>query len=282
MVMKRVGFVLLLAALTASAQVRSSSPQHGGRFAAPAGGRGFSAPPARSAAPSWRGGGGFFGDRDHDRNRGVRVGNWTFRTVPSRPGCPGFNCVSYPYYPSYYPSVVVPYYPSYGYSVYDMGQPGVPPPPSNDYIYADNGASQSQSSAGAQASAYDAGYAAGLQTATGTASRYGNHYLDSRENAPAAAPPQPTVWEAPAAKPSQPATRNYTSAAPAAVSPATVLIFKDGHTVEVHNYAIIGQTLWNLSEQMARKIPLADLDLDATAKANDERGVAFKIPGPQK
>lgn len=275
MVMKRVGFVLLLAALTASAQMRGSR-QHGPGVA-PSGGRGFSAP-ARSAAPTWRGGGGFFfGDRDHDRNRGVRVGNWTFRTVPARPGCPGFNCVSYPYYPSYYPTYAVPYYPSYGYSVYDMGQPGVPPP-SNDYIYADNGASQAQSSAGAQASAYDAGYAAGLQSAAGTASRYGDHYLDSREN-PQPAPPQPSVWEAPAAKPSQPATRSYTSSAPAPMLPATVLVYKDGRTVEVHNYAIIGQTLWNLSEQMARKIPLADLDLDATAKANDDRGVAFKIPG---
>jgi hypothetical protein len=57
-----------------------------------------------------------------------------------------------------------------------------------------------------------------------------------------------------------------------------VLVFKDGHTSEVHNYAIIGTTLWNLSESSARKIPLSELDLDATIKANDDRGLSFKVP----
>lgn len=61
--------------------------------------------------------------------------------------------------------------------------------------------------------------------------------------------------------------------------PATVLVFRDQHKEEVTNYAIVGQTLWNFSEQHARKIPLSDLDLAATTKANDERGVDFRIPG---
>lgn len=207
-------------------------------------------------------------------NNGVRVGNWTFRTGPPRRGCPGFNCVSYPYYPSYYPVYAVPYLPTYGYSVYDMQAAQPPQPQAPQYIYADNGASQ--------ASAYDAGYAAGLQTAAGASSRYGDHYLDSRESPqpsqPAAqsapAPPQPLVTEIP-----PPASRRYTSSAPAPISPATVLVFKDGHTAEIHNYAIIGTTLWNLSESSARKIPLSELDVDATVKANDERGVTFKLPG---
>ncbi len=60
--------------------------------------------------------------------------------------------------------------------------------------------------------------------------------------------------------------------------PATVLVFKDQHIQEVRNYAIIGQTLWVFSEQHAKKIPLAQLDLPATTKLNDERGVEFRLP----
>ena len=47
---------------------------------------------------------------------------------------------------------------------------------------------------------------------------------------------------------------------------------------EVQNYAIVGQTLWNFSPQRTEKIPLSQLDLAATIKANDERGVDFRLP----
>jgi hypothetical protein len=57
--------------------------------------------------------------------------------------------------------------------------------------------------------------------------------------------------------------------------PNIVLVYRDGHRVEIHNYAIVGQTLWIFSEERARKIPLADLDLDATRQVNEERGVEF-------
>ena len=62
-------------------------------------------------------------------------------------------------------------------------------------------------------------------------------------------------------------------------SPATVLVFRDQRQQEVQNYAIVGQTLWNFAPQHTQKIPLSDLDLAATAKANDERGVDFRVPG---
>jgi hypothetical protein len=58
----------------------------------------------------------------------------------------------------------------------------------------------------------------------------------------------------------------------------TVLVFRDKHTQEVQNYALIGQTLWILNEEKATKIPLADVDVPATVKANDERGVDFRVP----
>jgi hypothetical protein len=59
----------------------------------------------------------------------------------------------------------------------------------------------------------------------------------------------------------------------------TVLVFRDQHKQEVQNYAIIGQTLWTFAPQHSQKIPLSALDIPATEKANDERGVTFRIPG---
>jgi hypothetical protein len=65
---------------------------------------------------------------------------------------------------------------------------------------------------------------------------------------------------------------------PAASSKPTELVFRDKHTEEVQNYAIAGQTLWVLTEQLARKIPLSELDVAATKKANEDRGVEFELP----
>jgi hypothetical protein len=58
----------------------------------------------------------------------------------------------------------------------------------------------------------------------------------------------------------------------------TELVFKDGHTVEVANYAIVGDTLYDMTEGHRRRVPLADLDLNATVQANDNRGVDFRVP----
>ena len=70
------------------------------------------------------------------------------------------------------------------------------------------------------------------------------------------------------------------SRAPAAREPATptILMFRDGTKQEVENYAIVGQTVWLFNEQRARKVPLSSIDVDATAKANDERGLSFQVP----
>jgi len=51
--------------------------------------------------------------------------------------------------------------------------------------------------------------------------------------------------------------------------------------VEVQDYAIQGQTLWVFSNQMTRRVPLADLDLAATERVNGERGVEFVSPNTQ-
>ncbi len=59
---------------------------------------------------------------------------------------------------------------------------------------------------------------------------------------------------------------------------ATVLVFRDRHTEEIENYAVVGRTLWVFTEQRARKIPIATLDVPATTKANDARGIDFRLP----
>ena len=65
---------------------------------------------------------------------------------------------------------------------------------------------------------------------------------------------------------------------PVTAQPSTVLIFKDGHQSDVINYAIVGDTLFDFGAGRTHKILLADLDLAATRKANDDHGVDFQIP----
>ncbi|MFZ0774412.1 MAG: hypothetical protein WCA49_21775 [Candidatus Sulfotelmatobacter sp.] len=69
-----------------------------------------------------------------------------------------------------------------------------------------------------------------------------------------------------------------TDPAPERPQPPTTLVFKDGHQLEVDNYAIVSQTLYDLTPGHPRKIALADLDLAATEKQNDDRGVTFQLP----
>src|SRR5580704_8027741 len=58
---------------------------------------------------------------------------------------------------------------------------------------------------------------------------------------------------------------------------ATVLVFRDGHKQEVSNYAIMGQTVY-VFDNRTQKIALTDLDVAATVKLNDDRGVDFHVP----
>jgi hypothetical protein len=70
---------------------------------------------------------------------------------------------------------------------------------------------------------------------------------------------------------------------PADVKPGdpTVLVFRNGKQQEVTNYAIMGDSLY-VFDQGRKKIALADLDIPATVKANDDRGVPFNLPSSVK
>jgi len=58
----------------------------------------------------------------------------------------------------------------------------------------------------------------------------------------------------------------------------TQLVFADKHTEQIQNYAIVRQTLWVFDGSRTRKIPLSNLDIPATEKANEDQGVDFTIP----
>jgi len=102
-------------------------------------------------------------------------------------------------------------------------------------------------------------------------------------------PPAPTIFERRPTTERVPDSPRYgrqpAAAAADEMSPAdareqipVVLVYRDGHQQEVMNYAIVGPTLYDLGTFVAHKIPLAELNLKATIKANDDRGVEFSVP----
>jgi hypothetical protein len=86
----------------------------------------------------------------------------------------------------------------------------------------------------------------------------------------------PPSYSGPAHPPAD--DNDLAESAPEPPQPPTTLVFKDGHQLEVNNYAIVSQTLYDLTPGHPRKIALADLDLIATQKQNDDHGVVFQLP----
>jgi hypothetical protein len=182
--------------------------------------------------------------------------------------------------------VIVPvpvFFPIYGY-----GEPGYPADPfvqapadqPSDSSNADNSSSSSREQPEAAGSddllrqAYLRGARDALQDTLRKerdSGRYGDHYLDSRERSGAfdrkTDRTTTTENEEPAAAP--PKEDN---------GPATVFIFKDGHQIETKNFAIMGDTLYDFSGSILKKVQLGDLDKDKTIKANDDRGITVKLP----
>jgi len=76
----------------------------------------------------------------------------------------------------------------------------------------------------------------------------------------------------------QQAQRSGVTPQPSRQTP-TMLVFRDGHTETVQNYGIAGSTLWILDPTHARKVPLSSIDLPATKRDNEDRGVNFSVPG---
>jgi hypothetical protein len=142
------------------------------------------------------------------------------------------------------------YYPGYyqGYYPYDYSSPYYPAPAVSEPYYSEP--QQAYSAPAGDQNAADLSYQMGVLS---------QQIQDLRQQ------------QAQAAQQAQPA--------PAPMSAPVVLIFKDGRRTEIQNYAIIGQTLWVLDERNSTKVPLADLDLEATQRENRSRGFRFSLPG---
>jgi len=168
-----------------------------------------------------------------------------------------------PYYPRrfYYPyAYAYPYYPySYPYSIYPYYPLGL----QSDFVYSN--AAVGTYSAPAYMADHDTGLQSDLYRLQAELDQVRQQQAaDRQQYAPSA--PAETPRPVPATRPQ-----------PEPPAPPTVLIFRDGHQTEVRNYAVVGQVLWIFSEERARKVPLSDLDLDASRKANEERGVDFTV-----
>ncbi len=64
-------------------------------------------------------------------------------------------------------------------------------------------------------------------------------------------------------------------AAPAPPSPPLTVILTSGQTLEVQNYAVMGDAFWDFSSQPIRKIPLSKIDVAASARASEANGAEF-------
>ena len=166
------------------------------------------------------------------------------------------------------------FFPVYGYG--EVGYPADPyVQPSSDQAQTEPAVSEQQKSASSDEDALRQAYLQGARDALKDErdrARYGDHYLDSREQQQSRARESSQERETP--------SQEAPAAAPAKKDegPATVFIFKDGHQIETRNFAIMGQTLYDFSGSILKKVQLADLDKDATIKANDDRGTTVKLP----
>jgi hypothetical protein len=147
---------------------------------------------------------------------------------------------TYPYYPAYYP-----YYPVIDPQVYGGPVDGAGPAEDDDQ------------------------YLGGptIFDRRGNGERY-------RSDAAPPTPMRPSL--APSIAEAAPSSR--ADAPPEPSQPDTVLVFKDGHKLQISNYAIVGANLFDLSNGRRQKIAIADLDVAATQKANEDQGVEFKLP----
>lgn len=174
------------------------------------------------------------------------------------------------------------FYPVYGYDgSYPVADPYVQAPSDPQ---ASNGANtdQDQKAAADSEDALRDAYLQGARDALKQQRddlRYGSHYMDSRERASAGNQVSDDTVPVHSSRSSDNPSAASTSVSRKEDSgPATVFIFKDGHQIETHNFAIMGQTLYDFSGSMLKKVELADLDKDKTVKANDDRGLTVKLP----
>jgi hypothetical protein len=82
-------------------------------------------------------------------------------------------------------------------------------------------------------------------------------------------------------------SRAHAAEAPSEL-PHAVLVFRDGRREEIGKYVIVGPTIYASADYWSsgswtRKVQIAELDVPATLKLNQERGTRFSLPsGPNE
>lgn len=90
--------------------------------------------------------------------------------------------------------------------------------------------------------------------------------------------PEEEAEDRPAYQPYQPAFAPAVAPVP---EPALTIVYKDGHSQQVHNYALTQTTLVLLddaSSGRAQQVSLQEINLPATEQANRAAGVDFRVP----
>jgi hypothetical protein len=62
---------------------------------------------------------------------------------------------------------------------------------------------------------------------------------------------------------------------PAQPQVPVTLILRNGQQLQVQNYAVMSQTFWDFTNQTARKIPIANIDIAASTRATEANGGEF-------
>jgi hypothetical protein len=57
--------------------------------------------------------------------------------------------------------------------------------------------------------------------------------------------------------------------------PPTIVVLRDGSKLEVRNYAVMGRTFWDFSVRPAKQVPISDIDIAASQRANEAQGTEF-------
>jgi len=115
---------------------------------------------------------------------------------------------------------------------------------------------------------------------------HGDHWVRVSSHGQSATGAQPDYSERSNGR-SAPSERNSASRPPRELPPA-VLVFLDGRKEEVSSYTIVGGTMYTKADywtsgSWTKEIQIADLDLPATLRLNQERGVKFALPaGPHE
>jgi hypothetical protein len=58
-------------------------------------------------------------------------------------------------------------------------------------------------------------------------------------------------------------------------SPPLTVVLTNGKTLQVQNYAVMENALWDLSSQPVHKIPISSIDIPASTKASEANGTEF-------